>query len=160
MASMKFKVCYDKNSGFADVLSKISGVANVSKSKFTLRRWQRSPLVITSHVISDKSSKGRFKFVIWDGMTAVVQRYLSKTALMEMIVEGPIQGDSTANGCKSKYHSGAPRIGANRVCQRPLMNALPSSCLLTLVRANGVNSTGTLYRGCLNKQPATYLAVS
>jgi hypothetical protein len=51
------------------ILLKISGVANVSKSEFTLRSWQRSSLDITLRVISDKSSKGRF--VVWcaSGMT-------------------------------------------------------------------------------------------
>lgn len=41
------------------ILLKILGVANVSKSEFTLRSWQRSSLDVTLRVISDKSSKGR-----------------------------------------------------------------------------------------------------
>ena len=56
---------------------KISGIANVSKSEFTLRR---SSLDITLGVISDKSSKGRL--VMWSGMAAqnteVILRYLLK----------------------------------------------------------------------------------
>ena len=49
------------------MLLNISGVANVSKSEFTLRSWQRSSLDITLRVISHKSSKGRF--VMWTGIT-------------------------------------------------------------------------------------------
>jgi hypothetical protein len=41
------------------ILLKISGVANVSKSEFTLRSWQRS-FLDTLRVISNKSSRGRF----------------------------------------------------------------------------------------------------
>jgi hypothetical protein len=52
-------------------------------------------------------------------------------------------------------HHGAPRIR----CQRP--NAPDEALIqlwLTLVRANGVNPSGTPYRRCLNKQPAkTYV---
>jgi hypothetical protein len=76
------------------ILLKISGVANVSKSEFTLRSWQRSSLDITLRVISDKSSKGRF--VMWSGMTlnmAVVPEILieeTASVLMKMMVEGPI----------------------------------------------------------------------
>jgi hypothetical protein len=40
------------------ILLKISGVANVSKSEFTLRNWKRSFLDITLRVISDQSSSG------------------------------------------------------------------------------------------------------
>ena len=54
------------------ILLKISGVANVSKSEFTLRNWQRSSLDITLRVISDKSSKGRF--VVWSDMTLKARR--------------------------------------------------------------------------------------
>ena len=57
------------------MLLKISGVANVSKSEFTLRSWQRSSLDITLRVISHKSSTR--KFVMWSGITLnteVVQR--------------------------------------------------------------------------------------
>jgi hypothetical protein len=76
------------------ILLKISGVANVSKSEFTLRSWQRSSLDIILRVISDKSSKGRF--VMWSGMTlnmAVVPEILieeTASVLMKMMVEGPI----------------------------------------------------------------------
>jgi hypothetical protein len=45
------------------ILLKISGVANVSKNKFTLRSWQRSFLDITLRVISDKSSGGKFRML-------------------------------------------------------------------------------------------------
>ena len=82
------------------ILLKILGVANVSKREFTLRSWQRSSLDITLHVISNKSSKGRF--VIWSGTilnTAVVplaEKFIKETALKKIIVEGPTYGDSTA----------------------------------------------------------------
>jgi hypothetical protein len=76
------------------ILLKISGVANVSKSEFTLRSWQRSSLDITLRIISDKSSKGRF--VMLGGMalnSAVVPEILieeTPSALVKMAVEGPI----------------------------------------------------------------------
>jgi hypothetical protein len=82
------------------ILLKILGVANVSKREFTLRSWQRSSLDITLHVISNKSSKGRF--VMWSSMmmnTAVVplaERIIKETDLKKMIVEGPTYDDSTA----------------------------------------------------------------
>jgi hypothetical protein len=45
------------------MLLKISGVASVSKSKFTLRSRQRSFLDITLRVISDRSSEGKFRML-------------------------------------------------------------------------------------------------
>ena len=65
------------------ILLKISGVANVSKSEFTLRSWQRSSLDITLRVISHKSSKGRC--VMWSGMTLKARR--DTTVINE---EGPM----------------------------------------------------------------------
>jgi hypothetical protein len=61
------------------ILLKISGVANVSKSEFTLRSRQRSSFNITLRVIFNKSSEGRF--VMWGGMT------LNTAVLPEILIE-------------------------------------------------------------------------
>jgi hypothetical protein len=73
------------------ILLNIFGVANVTKSEFTLRSWQRSSLDITLRVISDKSSKGRFVMWCASGMTlagVVIDGYASgRGAVISKLVE-------------------------------------------------------------------------
>jgi hypothetical protein len=70
------------------ILLKISGVANVSKSEFTLRSWQRPSLDMTLRVISDKSSKGRFVMWYASGMTLEAKSLGSPTGQGTLPVAG------------------------------------------------------------------------